>query len=240
MLRITKQTLKYLPQLLAAGEPLAGSVLVDKDLDWTSFNVVAKLRGMLHIKKIGHAGTLDPLATGLLIVCFGKATKTISSIQSQPKKYRALVKIGCITDSFDREFEEKQITPTGGLSPGQIEDAAMSFVGKIKQKAPMFSAKKVNGERLYKKARRNETIEVKESDVEIYSISIIRNENPYLEMDVECSKGTYIRSLARDIGEKLGVGGYLYALRRTKIGENSIEEAVTIDELKSALNPDSI
>ncbi len=239
MLRITKQTVGYLPQLLATGEPLAGSVLVDKDLDWTSFNVVAKLRGLLHIKKIGHAGTLDPLATGLLIVCFGKATKTISTIQSQPKKYRALVKLGAITDSFDREFEEKEITPTDTLSPEQIEEAAMSFVGKIKQKAPMFSAKKVNGERLYKKARRNETVEIKESDVEIYSITILRNENPFLEIDVECSKGTYIRSLARDIGAKLGVGGYLYALRRTQIGANTVEDALTIDEIKKVLNPES-
>lgn len=234
MPRIDKNNFLSAKELIAAQEIPEGLILVDKDKDWTSFDVVAKLRGTLKIKKIGHAGTLDPLATGLLIVCYGKATKTISEIQSQTKTYRAMIKLGAVTDSFDREFEEKDICDTSSLSTEAIMAAVRSFVGKIKQKAPMFSAKKVNGTRLYKLARKNESVEVKESDVEIYGINVLSIDVPFVDCEIICSKGTYIRSLARDIGSLLGVGGYLWDLRRTAIGDFKVDDAFRMPDLAEA------
>jgi tRNA pseudouridine55 synthase len=204
--------------------------LIDKDKDWTSFDVVAKLRSTTKIKKVGHTGTLDPLATGLLIICFGKATKKSNDYLGLPKKYRANVKLGATTKTDDSEADEENIKQIDDLSEELVRDTISSFIGKIMQRPPMYSAKKVKGQRLYKLARKNEEIEIQEVEVEIYSIDNTSIDLPFVQFDVKCSKGTYIRSLARDIGEKLGKGGYLYDLRRTDIGDYNISDSLSVNE----------
>jgi len=220
---------EYLEWLANANEN-GSFALIDKDKDWTSFDVVAKLRGTTRIKKVGHTGTLDPLATGLLILCFGKATKKSNDYLGLPKEYRANVKLGATTKTDDSEADEENITNIDNISENRIRNTINSFVGKIMQKPPMFSAKKVKGQRLYKLARKNESIEIEDIEVEIYLIENIAIDLPNIYFDVKCSKGTYIRSLARDIGVKLGTGGYLYELRRTKIGDYNISDSLSVNE----------
>lgn len=203
-------------------------LLVDKDKDWTSFDVVAKLRNSSGAKKVGHAGTLDPLATGLLILAFGKATKSIEKFADLKKKYRAVAKLGAVTKTDDAEAPEENVKSLDSLNPETVTDALKSFVGEIDQIPPMYSAKKVKGRRLYKLARKNETIEREPSRVTVHAIDIIKVNLPVVEFEVECSKGTYVRALARDLGGKLGVGGYLADLRRTAIGEYSVDLAVDV------------
>lgn len=208
-----------------------GVVLVDKGKDWTSFDVVAKLRGMTRIKKIGHAGTLDPLATGLLIVCLGKMTKSINGFQEQTKAYRAVVKLGATTKTDDAEAPEENSVSLELLTNEKIRDVAQSFLGEIAQIPPMFSAIKKNGVPLYKMARKGQEIEREARHVRIEAITTESIVLPYCTLHITCSKGTYIRSLARDIGAALGVGGYLADLRRTSIGSYSVNDALTIDEI---------
>ncbi len=227
---LTRNNQNEYPQWLENHSINGSFALIDKDLDWTSFDVVAKLRGVTRIKKVGHTGTLDPLATGLLIICFGKATKQANDYIGMPKKYYAEVKLGATTKTDDSEADEENITDVDNLSENQINQVLQSFLGKIWQRPPMFSAKKVKGKRLYKMARNNQTIEIEPVEVEIYSIENISIEIPFLRFDVKCSKGTYIRSLARDIGDKLGCGAYLSALRRTTIGEFNITDAISVDQ----------
>lgn len=206
-------------------------LLIDKPLDWTSFQAVNKLkykiRSSFNIKKIkiGHAGTLDPKATGLLIVCTGKATKKISEIQDAPKEYLAKVKIGAQTPCFDTEMDEILPKDISHISEEAIKNCIATFVGEIDQTPPLFSALKHEGKRMYDLARAGKEIEIKSRKTTIYSISNIQINLPFIDFTVACSKGTYIRSLAHDIGQKLEVGGYLAALRRTKIGEFSVENA---------------
>lgn len=206
-------------------------ILVDKDKDWTSFDVVAKIRGLTRIKKIGHAGTLDPLATGLLILCLGKFTKKINEFQDFDKSYTALVKLGATTASDDSEFEEENITETDHLQIDTIKETILKFVGDITQYPPKFSAKKVDGKRLYKLARKNIDVEIKPIQVKIHKIEIKEISLPYLTIDILCSKGTYIRSLARDIGKELGVGAYMADLRRNTVGDFSVESALKISDI---------
>jgi tRNA pseudouridine55 synthase len=213
-----------------------GVILIDKGKDWTSFDVCAKLRGMLRIKKVGHAGTLDPLATGLLIICVGRATKTMTEYQAMEKEYNAIIKLGATTKTDDSEADEENAKPTEHLNNDEISKAISSFIGEIDQIPPMYSAKKVKGQRLYKLARKGDSIELEPSRVTIYDITVNSIENPIIDADVKCSKGTYIRSLARDIGSKLEVGGYLKDLRRTAIGEYMAENALTIEELQEIIN----
>lgn len=213
-----------------------GTLLVDKPIEWTSFGVCGKLRGMMKIKKVGHAGTLDPLATGLLIICLGKHTKQISSYQDQRKEYTATIKIGATTKTDDSEGEEQNIKPFEHIENNQIEEVINSFIGEIQQVPPMFSAIKVDGQRLYKKARKDEFIEIQPRSVVIDNISILKIELPLIEIKVNCSKGTYIRALARDIGDKLGTGAYLKSLRRTKIGEFEADNAIGIEQLNVLTN----
>jgi tRNA pseudouridine55 synthase len=203
-------------------------LLIDKDKAWTSFDVVAKVRGLTRIRKIGHAGTLDPLATGLLILCLGKFTKRINEFQDWNKRYTGVIKLGSTTKTDDSEGEEENITDVSGLKAEDIEIAIKSFEGIISQIPPKFSAKKVDGQRLYMLARKNIDVEIKPVDVTVYKIDIIDISLPFVSIDVLCAKGTYIRSLARDIGAKLGVGGHLSALRRTDIGEFSVNDALTV------------
>lgn len=203
-------------------------LLFDKPLTWTSFDVVNKVRGTIRIKKVGHAGTLDPLATGLLVLCTGKMTKKIDTIQAAEKEYLTTICLGKTTPSFDLESEFDSETDCSNLSVEEVKEAVMSFVGDLQQIPPMFSAVKVGGERLYKLARKGQEIELQPRAVTIYSIDIIKIELPNVEFLMRCSKGTYVRSLARDIGVKLGVGAHLSALRRTKIGDLSVENAYDI------------
>ncbi len=205
--------------------------LIDKEKDWTSFDVVAKLRGLTKIKKVGHAGTLDPLATGLLILAFGRATKTLSSYQGMEKEYEGVIRLGATSKTDDSEADEENIVDVSNLDDKQIEIACLSFVGRINQKAPLYSAKKVGGKKLYALARKNIEIEPPSSEVEIYQFDLIGIDLPLVSFSVRCSKGTYIRSLARDIGETLGVGGYLANLRRSAIGDYKVQNALKIDEI---------
>ncbi|MFY7997125.1 MAG: tRNA pseudouridine(55) synthase TruB [Candidatus Kapaibacteriota bacterium] len=210
---------------------VGGVALLDKGKDWTSFDVVAKLRGITRIKKVGHAGTLDPLATGLLIVCFGKKTKSINDFQEQTKTYRAVVKLGATTKTDDAEAEEEYITSVNTLTSEQVRGVLTNFLGEIEQIPPMFSAIKKNGVPLYKMARKGQEIEREARRVRIDAIEVESLALPYCTLAITCSKGTYIRSLARDIGAMLGVGGYLADLRRTRIGAYSAQDALMVEEI---------
>jgi tRNA pseudouridine55 synthase len=203
-------------------------LLFDKPLTWTSFDVVNKVRGTIRTKKVGHAGTLDPLATGLLVLCTGKMTKKIDTIQATEKEYLVTIGLGKTTPSFDLETEFDAEKDVSHLTKEQVEAAVRHFVGDQMQLPPMFSAVKVGGKRLYKLARKGQEIELQPRPVTIYSIEILNTELPTVQFLMRCSKGTYVRSLARDIGEKLGVGGYLAALRRTKVGDLSVEDAYDV------------
>ncbi len=213
-------------------------LLVDKPKTWTSFDVVKKIRYSLKIKKVGHAGTLDPLATGLLIVATGKYTKKIEEVQSQTKEYNGLICLGKTTPSYDLETEFDSEKDISHLSMDSIEEVVEQFRGEIEQYPPMHSAVKVDGVRAYKKARKNEQVELKPRQVMIHEFSILSWQLPFLEFRIRCSKGTYIRSIANDVGKSLGVGGYLHLLRRTKIGEYSVDDAhdlsSLIDQIKSS------
>jgi len=205
-------------------------ILIDKDLEWTSFDVVKKIRFTTRVKKVGHAGTLDPLATGLLIICTGKFTKKLNDYQGMDKVYSGSIKLGAQTPSFDRETDEFDIVDTASISIEDVKKKAALLTGWIKQVPPIYSAVKVDGVRAYKKARKGESAKLKERDVNILSFEIIKAKWPIVHFRIECSKGTYIRSLANDLGNLLGCGGYLYSLRRESIGDFSVKNALKIAE----------
>ena len=205
-------------------------ILLDKPLDWTSFQAVNKLKYKLKREfnlpkkfKIGHAGTLDPRATGLLIVCTGKFTKIIPEIQDAPKEYFTEIKIGVQTESYDTEKPEILEQDISNITEEQIKETLNKFLGEINQKPPIFSAIKIEGNRAYDLARKGKEVEMKSRKTTIDYITDIKVELPFIRFTVGCSKGTYIRSLAHDIGQDLGVGAYLTNLRRTKIGDYKIE-----------------
>lgn len=200
-------------------------LLIDKPLEWTSFDVVKKIRNAIKIKKIGHAGTLDPLATGLLILCTGKRTKSIEQFMGDKKEYTGSFTLGQVTDSYDLESEPSEAVDISHLSEEQIIEATKPFTGEIEQVPPMHSAIKVDGKRVYKLARQGKTIELKSRTVTISEFEIIKVDLPKVDFRVVCSKGTYIRSLANDFGQTLGVGAHLSALRRTRIGDESVDDA---------------
>lgn len=211
-------------------------LLIDKPYSWTSFDVVAKVRNWqrkLYGKKVkvGHAGTLDPLATGLLIVCVGKFTKRIEEFQAKEKEYSGSFILGSSTKSFDLETEVFESGDYTKLSPQDIEAAAKSFLGKSMQKPPLFSAVKINGKRAYSLARKDKEVELPEKEIEIFSFDITAIELPRVDFLIRCSKGTYIRAIARDFGERLGCGAYMSALRREAIGDFRVSEALDIREL---------
>ena len=209
-----------------------GHVLfVDKPLQWTSFDVVKKLKYALNIKKIGHAGTLDPLATGLLILCTGKKTKEIESFQNLEKEYTGTFTIGQTTPSFDLETTPTEVVTYGHLKEDEIRAATIPFIGSIAQTPPVFSAIKVDGKRAYKEARKGNEVVMKSRVVQITEFEITEIALPAIKFRVKCSKGTYIRSLANDFGQVLKVGAYLSELRRTKIGQYRVEDADTIESL---------
>ncbi|HKJ32869.1 MAG TPA: tRNA pseudouridine(55) synthase TruB [Balneolales bacterium] len=210
-----------------------GIFLIDKPKRWSSFKVVRKLRKFIDLKKIGHAGTLDPMATGLLVLCVGKATKSIQFIQNKEKEYMADILFGATTPSYDAETEIEKTAPTDHITLNTIKETlSKEFNGSIEQIPPMYSAVKHKGKRLYKLARKGQTVERKKRVVTIYDTEIMNFYNPELKLRVVCSKGTYVRSLAYDLGEKLKSHAYLTALRRTRTGSYKIEQALTIQKLE--------
>jgi len=211
-------------------------LLIDKPLYWTSFDVVKNIRNALRIKKIGHAGTLDPLATGLLILCTGKKTKEVNSFQAMEKEYEGKMVIGKTTPSVDLETDIDHEYDISHIREEEIHEVVNYFIGFIDQVPPVYSAIKVNGERVYKKARKGEMVELSPRKVNVLHFEITEVKLPELCFKVRCSKGTYIRSLVRDYGEKLGVGAYLSQLRRTAIGEFQVKQAVTPADFLNTLN----
>ncbi len=218
-------------------------LLLDKELEWTSFDVVNKLRislrNALGIKKIkvGHAGTLDPLATGLVIICTGKATKQIESFMGLDKEYVAEITLGATTPSFDLETAINDTFPYDHITRETVEAVLPDFTGEIDQVPPNFSAKQVDGKRAYDMARQGEQFTLKKNRVLIHDIEILAFEPPLLVLRILCGKGTYIRSLASDLGKKLGSGAHLSALRRTRIGDFHVKEAKKIADFVKNLKP---
>ena len=217
-------------------------ILIDKPLEWTSFQVVNKVRWLIRkqfdIKKIkvGHAGTLDPLATGLLILCTGKFTKKINTFQAQEKEYTGTITLGATTPSYDLESEIDKTFDISEINSEDIKKVAQSFIGTIEQQPPIFSALKKDGKRLYEYARSGESIEVPKRLIHISEFEITSILLPKVEFRVVCSKGTYIRSLAHDFGKALNNGGHLSALRRTKIGEFSVKNAVSVESFEKDIS----
>lgn len=217
-------------------------LLIDKPLHWTSFQVVNKIRWELKQKfklknlKVGHAGTLDPLATGLLIICTGKMTKQIDTFQAQIKEYTGTMVLGSTTPSYDLETEIDNTFPTDHITPQLIEETTKQFIGDIQQYPPVFSAIKKDGKRLYEFARAGEEVEIKARQISIEQFEITNMDGLNLDFRIVCSKGTYIRSLAHDFGKTLGSGAHLSALRRTKIGDFNVAHAVTVVDFIVSLN----
>ena len=223
--------------------PLEGEILyIDKPLHWSSFDAVKRVRGImarrLKIKKmkVGHAGTLDPLATGVMIVCTGKATKRIDELQAHTKEYVATIALGATTPSFDLETEINATYPTEHITREMVEDVLKKFTGRIEQVPPAFSACKIDGKRAYKMARKGKEVELKAKVLVIDEIELLEYSQQSIVVRVICSKGTYIRALARDIGEALNSGGHLTALRRTRVGEVKVEDCLTVDQAVEMLN----
>ena len=229
---ITKQT-KDLQNL----DYTAGQViLIDKPVNWTSFDVVNKIRRVIKVKKVGHAGTLDPLATGLLIICTGKKTKEISGYQEQKKKYIGIITLGKSSPSMDMATEITEKPLPEYLTEDKLLEVRNKFLGKIEQIPPMFSAIKHKGKSLYKLARAGKEVERNPRQVEIFSFNIKEIDLPNVHFEISCSKGTYIRAIANDFGNELGCGGILSQLRRTEIGDYKVDDALNVNEFVSSFD----
>jgi len=219
-------------------------LLIDKPYEWTSFDVVGRIRSLLRkaygLKKIkvGHAGTLDPLATGLVIVCTGKCTKQIDQIQQGEKEYIAGLELGKTTPSFDKETQVNGQYPFEHITLELVQQVLKQYIGVQQQVPPVFSAKMVDGKRAYELAREGKEVEMKASTIEIKELELLRFELPYIEIRIVCTKGTYIRSLARDIGLSLGSGAFLTLLRRTKSGDYNVEQAVSPEVFEAGIRAD--
>jgi len=216
-------------------------IFIDKPLNWTSFQVVNKIRWAIRNKynlkkiKVGHAGTLDPLATGLLVLCTGKFTKKISEYQAETKEYTGVFTLGATTPSFDLETKIDHTFKTDHLNPELIRNTTQKFLGKIQQTPPLYSAIKKDGVRLYELARKGEKTEIKSREIEIFTFDITHIQIPEVHFKIRCSKGTYIRSIANDFGKKLNSGAYLSALRRTKSGDFDLNSAITPEVFVASL-----
>jgi tRNA pseudouridine55 synthase len=217
-------------------------LLIDKPLEWSSFDVVKKIRNLVRRKlgvkkiKVGHAGTLDPLATGLMIICTGKATKQIESYQDLPKEYEACFRIGHTTPSFDLETEIDADFPTAHITRELILDTFRDLSGEQEQVPPLFSAKRFSGKRAYEYAREGKKMEMRPVRITIHEMQLLSYEDLQIRARIRCSKGTYIRALARDLGQSLDSGAYLSQLRRTAIGRFSVQEAYTLEKIEEILN----
>lgn len=220
---------------------------INKPYEWTSFDVVKKIKNQISKKlrqklnirvknfKVGHAGTLDPLAEGLVLVCTGKATKKINELMLAEKEYVATIMLGKTTPSYDLETNYDQSYPTDHINENMVKDVLQGFIGEQLQMPPIFSAKNINGKRAYEYARKGEEVEMKSNPISISAIELIAYDLPFITFRVVCSKGTYIRSLARDIGEKLSSGAHLTQLIRTRIGDYSIDSSITLQEFENFL-----
>lgn len=227
--------------------PVEGDIFyVDKPLRWTSFDVVKRIRGVLSRRtgikklKVGHAGTLDPLATGVMTVVTGRATKRIEELQAHTKEYVAEIRLGATTPSFDLETEVDAEYPWQHIGREQIVEALSKFVGAIKQVPPAYSACKIDGRRAYKMARKGKEVNIKAKELVIDEIELVGMQLPVITVRVVCSKGTYIRALARDIGEALGSGAHLVGLRRTRVGDIRVESCEQVDRLIDRLEKEEI
>ena len=214
-------------------------LLINKPLYWTSFDAVRKIRNLIRIKKVGHAGTLDPLATGLLIICTGRFTKKINEYMAQEKEYTGTITLGAVTPTYDLESEPKDFKAYDHITNDQLNEAAQSLTGAIMQTPPIHSAIKKEGKRVYELARRGVDVKLEPRPVTVFQFEITNVELPVVQFRVVCSTGTYIRSLANDIGQKLGCGGYLSKLCRTRIGSFSVQNAMTIEEFEKEIREDS-
>ncbi|MFI5129744.1 MAG: tRNA pseudouridine(55) synthase TruB [Chitinophagales bacterium] len=211
-------------------------LLINKPLHWTSFDAVRKIRNLIRIKKVGHAGTLDPLASGLLIICTGKFTKRINEYMAREKEYTGSFTLGATTPTYDLESKPVNFKPVDNIDEADLADAANQLTGEIMQVPPAHSAIKIEGKRVYELARQGKEVKIEPRRVTIREFEIITTEMPVVHFRVVCSTGTYIRSLANDFGIILGCGAYLSSLCRTKIGEFSLADAMTIDEFTTTLN----
>ena len=228
--------LKQKPIPAALTSFLEGKVLLlDKPIGWTSFNMVQKVRYLTRVTKVGHAGTLDPLATGLLIICTGKYTKQINTYMGMTKEYTGTMVIGATTPTYDLESEPENFKNIDQISAEQIQLATLQFVGPILQMPPQHSAIKKDGKRLYESARQGIEVKVDPRPITIESFEITSIDLPTINFKVVCSTGTYIRSLVKDFGDALGVGAYMSALRRTRIGDFKIEEAIQWEDLQKEI-----
>lgn len=210
-------------------------LLINKPLEWTSFDVVQKLRNIIRVKKIGHAGTLDPLATGLLIICTGKFTKKINEYMAQEKEYTGTITLGATTPTYDLESEPVNIKPVDHITEEEIKSSTLQFTGEIQQIPPAHSAIKVGGKRLYELARQGKEVKPEPRKVTIKEFEIVKTSLPLIHFRVVCTTGTYIRSLANDFGEALGCGAYLSSLCRTRIGEFLVADAQSINDIQERM-----
>ena len=210
-------------------------ILIDKPLEWTSFDVIRKIRNLIKIKKVGHAGTLDPLATGLLIVCTGRFTKKINEYMAREKEYTGTITIGAVTPTYDLESEPIDLKEYSHITPEQIREATKPFTGEIMQIPPIHSAIKVDGKRVYELARKGKEVKLDARPITIKEFEITSIDLPKIDFRVVCSTGTYIRSLANDFGAALGCGGYLSKLCRTRIGEFTLDKADTMSSFEQNL-----
>ncbi len=227
--------------------PIEGEIFhVDKPLKWTSFDVVKRIRGILSRRtgkkklKVGHAGTLDPLATGVMTIVTGKSTKLIEELQAHTKEYVATIRLGATTPSYDLETEVDAEYPWEHITREGVEETLTKFIGRIQQTPPAYSACKIDGKRAYKMARKGKEVNIKPKELVIDEIELLSFEMPTIVIRVVCSKGTYIRALARDIGEALGSGGHLTALRRTRVGSVRVENCHSVDDLTKILENEQI
>jgi tRNA pseudouridine55 synthase len=210
-------------------------ILIDKPFDWTSFDVVRKIRNTIRIKKVGHAGTLDPLATGLLIVCTGKFTKIINEYMAQEKEYSGTITLGAVTPTYDLESEPENFKSLEGITEEMIEATTKEFTGEILQTPPIHSAIKQKGKPVYLLARQGVEVILEPRKITIHDFEITKIEMPVISFKVVCTTGTYIRSLANDFGNALGCGGYLSELRRTRIGKYKVENAMSVEEFEASV-----
>lgn len=218
-----------MPNIFEEGQVL----LINKPLEWTSFDVVRKIRNLVKIKKVGHAGTLDPLATGLLILCTGKFTKRINEYMAQEKEYTGTFTMGATTPTYDLESEPVEVTGYSGLTAARLQAVAQQFTGELLQVPPMHSAIKKDGKRVYELARKGQTIALEPRKITINEFEITAIALPVVHFRVVCSTGTYIRSLAHDVGKAAGCGAYLSSLCRTRIGNHTLDKAMTMEEAEA-------
>lgn len=224
--------------MMGLQKDLDGVLLVDKPRDHTSHDVIARLRGKLRMRKIGHAGTLDPMATGLLVVLVGKATRVSQYIISLDKEYEGTIELGKTTDSQDADGQVMETRPVPALTEAEIRTAMQGFLGDQYQTPPMFSAIKIDGVPLYKRARRGEDVEREPRFIRVMSWDLLRFESPRIDFRLRCTKGTYVRTLANDLGNKLGCGAHLCALRRTATDKLNVSQALTMEEIERLSIPE--